>query len=292
MLKHLGQQIELLDCLSWLPAPGATEKHWWRLEPPPTPPFLKAINQLARRPYFQRLWIIQELQYANQDAIVQCGEVSVRWYYIRRALYKYRSMLPHSVIALATDLTSVGMEQLQNLSLSAKCTEPRDRVFAMMGLFPPAVARLFKPRYDIPVAGLYVQMVINTIQATWRINIHFGEDTNKSSENDRIPSGIPASIDFNDQDSRPLQVSASHASGESSAFAIHKPPHELHVSGVVHDAIEAVSGVIISSLNAKDVIRSVCECWEAVVHSSDSHESRFPTDELVWTVSMGRLRDR
>jgi hypothetical protein len=64
------------------------------------------------------------------------------------------------------------------------------------------------------------------------------------------------------------------------------------VSGVVHDAIEAVSGVIISSLNAKDVIRSVCECWEAVVHSSDSHESRFPTDELVWTVSMGRLRDR
>jgi hypothetical protein len=135
---------------------------------------------------------------------VQCGEVSVRWYYLRRALYKYRSMLPHSVIALAIDLTSIGMEQLQNLSLSAKCTEPRDRVFAMLGLFPPAVAKLFKPRNDIPVAELYVQMVINTIQATRRINILFGEDTNKSSENDRIPSWVPTSMDFNDQDSRPL----------------------------------------------------------------------------------------
>jgi hypothetical protein len=223
---------------------------------------------------------------------VQCGEVSVRWYHLRRALFKYSAMLPHSVVALATDLTSVGIEQLQNLTLGAKCTEPRDRVYAMLGLFPPAVARLFKPRYDIPVAELYAQMVINTIQETRRMNIHFGEDTNQSPGNDKLPSWVPVSIHFSDQKRRPLQVGASHASGDSSAFAIYMPPHELHVSGVLHDTIEAVSGVILSSLNAKDVIRSVRECWEAVVDSPDSLDSAFPTDELVWMIAMGRLANR
>jgi hypothetical protein len=70
-------------------------------------------------------------------------------------------------------------------------------------------------------------------------------------------------------------------------------PHELHVSDVLHDTIEVVSDVIASSLNAKDVIRSVRECWEASIDTPDPlNLSTFLTDEFLWMITMGRLRNR
>jgi hypothetical protein len=70
----------------------------------------------------------------------------VEWYYLRRG-----PMLPHFVVALTTDLTTVGIEQLQNPSLGVKGTDPRDRVYALLGLFPPAVAKLFQSEYCVLV---------------------------------------------------------------------------------------------------------------------------------------------
>jgi hypothetical protein len=135
--------------------PRCKVKVYWYLEVPLDTETLQAINKLARRSYFQRLWIIQELQYANQETIIQCGEHSARWYHLSRAFFKFRAILPHTVVALATNLTTVGIEQLQNLSLGVGCTEPRDRVYALLGLFPPALARRIKPDYSVPVPLVY-----------------------------------------------------------------------------------------------------------------------------------------
>jgi hypothetical protein len=134
-------------------------------------------------------------------------------------------------------------------------------------------------------------MVINIIEATCRINIHFGEDTNQSSEDKMMESWVPTFVDLNDRMLRPLQVGASHAAGNSCATVVHVSPHELHVNGVLHSTIQAVSDRILSLLSAKDVMSLVCVCWEQLLGSSKLDGTPDQSEEFAWSMTMGRIRD-
>jgi hypothetical protein len=53
----------------------------------------------------------------------------------------------------------------------ANCGNPHDRVYAMVGLFPPGVAELIEPDYVLAVGEVYKQMMLKIIEATKQINI-------------------------------------------------------------------------------------------------------------------------
>jgi len=122
-LEYVGKQIELMSVLEYrhLPSPDAVEQRWWQhdYDIPLEPVAVDAILNLVQRPYFERLWIIQEIQLAGPLSIVQSGNETVRWLHVRRAFSKYLTQLaraPQTSFATSQKLGSTRMLS-RNLSL-------------------------------------------------------------------------------------------------------------------------------------------------------------------------------
>lgn len=86
-LNYLGKQIEFSVGLRHR-SPDATEPHWfhgaWDL--PYDGRTWSAVTSLLRRSWFSRLWVLQEVQLANQQTVAQCGNDIISWYLLRRAI--------------------------------------------------------------------------------------------------------------------------------------------------------------------------------------------------------------
>lgn len=125
------------------------------------------VYALLHRPRFDRLWTIQEISLANRSAILQCGNDTVTWHQMQKALrllllQSFPDGSPkdlHTVLRERTDLSyPVESQDLFFVfvsALKAICRDSRDKVFATLGLLPAALSQRIKPRYDEPVLDVY-----------------------------------------------------------------------------------------------------------------------------------------
>lgn len=86
-LVCLGSEVEVTLDRCHLPTPGGQHPSW---HVPSTPlPIdgrtLLAIGRWLSRPWFGRMWIVQEVFCANKRAVVQCGSRVARWLVLHRA---------------------------------------------------------------------------------------------------------------------------------------------------------------------------------------------------------------
>jgi len=77
-LKYLGTQVEVTRGFHFVPSPNCTEFEWFhstmsRMTLPYDDDTWQAINDLLGSSWFERLWIIQEIQLANRNSILLCG---------------------------------------------------------------------------------------------------------------------------------------------------------------------------------------------------------------------------
>lgn len=69
-------------------SPEAQELEWWdrSIALPYDPLVWTAIEDLFSRRWFERLWVLQEIALANENAELYCGVDSISWYCLRRAI--------------------------------------------------------------------------------------------------------------------------------------------------------------------------------------------------------------
>lgn len=100
-----------------------------------------AICHLLSRPWFDRLWVRQEIILANSNAIVCCGTKHVAWLSFRCALVALfcKSVTgPHCIPELQTRLIDLGgfifqrvptkLVNVRETFRESKCKDPRDRI--------------------------------------------------------------------------------------------------------------------------------------------------------------------
>lgn len=141
--------------------------------------YWKAIENFESVDYFKRLWIFQEL-WAAQEAFFICGKEYLplgylvfwsAWMSIRkvftRSTKEYRHILDilrgampsfSQVLSLSrpkilTQDPTAFFQTMQKL----ECSDPHDRVFAMLGPFPTDI----NPDYNTPVVELYAKWATN-----------------------------------------------------------------------------------------------------------------------------------
>lgn len=87
-LAYLGKQIEVSNAQWIFRASNATEPDWWNLHHPLpwTMDQWASIERLFARPWFRRLWVVQEIAVANEEAVFLCGDESLSWHVLRRAI--------------------------------------------------------------------------------------------------------------------------------------------------------------------------------------------------------------
>jgi len=86
-----GSRIVFRELDEAAKAPGKQCEYCDQLEPdrpPPHAPVAEALNDLILRPWFRRVWVLQEV-YASKSLNVMCGSTQVPWILLRKCMYGY-----------------------------------------------------------------------------------------------------------------------------------------------------------------------------------------------------------
>ena len=145
----------------------------------------RAIGRLFIRPYWERLWIIQEIAMGNSQTPILCGDATVRWGHIYHGIYtfgsrhidiffsnierecheasvRYSGLNRNKLIHLWDEgEVQAGKKRPQflpmlDLGRKSTATDPRDKVYGLLGLMPPEVAAAVEPDYEKTIPEVYL----------------------------------------------------------------------------------------------------------------------------------------
>ena len=206
----------------------------------------RALYHLLVRPYWRRLWILQEVALGEQDSPVLCGTKCVLWrdiYNFSRSIELDENRFGRDIIAsvnprilnawswefardrvpynsgletsseflwkIPLSLTTLQQEQhssstnsstdatkLFNLSLGAKATDQKDRVFGILGIALISSLTDIKPDYHLSLEQVYVDFT-KTLIARGVLNIlRLAQSPIAEIDSRPPPNTIPPALDY------------------------------------------------------------------------------------------------
>lgn len=190
-------------------------------------PILGELQAFFRRSYWNRVWIIQEIVAASNLEVL-CGHEIVDW----DRFSIFLCALPHNsrwlidpkmskmISQLRTDKVdgaSVSMLQALHMSSLSESTDPKDKVFALLGLSFDKMVYVAEPTYSWTQRELCVRMTTSFIRSKNSLDIIFmGPKSSRSSL--ALPSWCP---DYTRFPSKPgLRNLVSYISGQDQKYRI------------------------------------------------------------------------
>ena len=134
----------------------------------------ESVGDLLRRPWFRRLWIWQEVRLAR-EAYLFCGNEGLPWETLRRAVsYSSRAPIPAGIgrhlvercynLITYRDYAAGVFDDLTHMledARSANCSDPRDKIFAVLGLAHKSQTRGLDPDYSKPAKAIFQNLVLH-----------------------------------------------------------------------------------------------------------------------------------
>ncbi len=275
---------------------GAKEKDWWRvnLEAEINAEQYYAIAQLLKRPWFWRVWVVQEIALAKPQAVMRCGDEELPFYYFRRGLAAFYGrygapqhlgpamMREMAVVCYGTaDMTTDKL--LQNMRMR-ECFDARDKIYGALSLFGSGIARDIVPSYEKSVAEVYRNMFLSYSRETQRLDLL--SDCKLEFAVPDLPTWVP---DW--RRPSPYVVrgqTGSRATGNSSAVP-------RCIDGSILEVVGVHSGTVKRSLSPVESSELAVRLRE--MHGWDLNSKADPAHEshrrnIAWIVSMGNFQER
>jgi len=261
----------------------------------------KALHTLFRRNYWSRLWVVQEVYYA-QSKIVCCGSSKLPWDLHKRAsdtLWQHESdpylWTGPSSFPDVQRLMALGPNSLLEVlrACRRKLSEnPRDKVFGVLGILPQDIRERLNVSYDKTVKSLYLEVTQLIVRSTHRLDvmreaIHFPVQVNFTD----LPTWCPnwAQVPENSA----LSSENFSAAGYSDAECEFKDElRKLEISAIEMDIIDT-TGVAVGTLcSLQDYLMAFLN-WRVLLLSrfniTEDEESDHPrVDDFCKTLSLGQ----
>ncbi|KAF2494412.1 HET-domain-containing protein [Lophium mytilinum] len=136
---------------------------------------VQAICNLYKRPWFERLWVWQEIRLGNSKSLLVSGHKSMLWrrFYVVSFFLLWKGEFGlgdhywtvkdrlEIVNAMMNNITQSPMASLSLRTCHSKCSEPRDRVYALMGITTDQVK--LKPDYTLPISDVYKDVLLQNL---------------------------------------------------------------------------------------------------------------------------------
>ena len=162
-----------------------------------------AIGNFFARSWFQRLWIWQEVHLASHEILVTVGTRTLSWDSLCTAIFGFHAktselddfniLLRDSVDRAFTLCQDFGNRPLPTLIDDTKdslCSDPKDRIFALLSLLPPTETNLgIIPNYAESVAVVYKDAMVRWTQKMG--NLRLLKDVEMFESPERVPSWVP-----------------------------------------------------------------------------------------------------
>ncbi|KAN0106815.1 Heterokaryon incompatibility protein (HET) domain containing protein [Hyaloscypha variabilis] len=208
-----------------------------------------AIMEFCKSEWFERLWIYQEIILSSTESSLVYGRHSINWTSFRSAAYFV--MRRSSFIPVTADLDSAtrnkrldaianlcccdarntAMESLLECAKACKCSDPRDRIFALLSLYRITSRYQITPDYTKSTHEVYEDAFKRITAAKKNLKLLTTVEMHPSNALD--PSWVP---DWS-HPNRPSRRLSLYSSGLSRA-APHFPSEKvMQVDGVVVDSI-------------------------------------------------------
>jgi hypothetical protein len=152
-LEHYGPLFE------WLQNPNSR-----------TEPAVPNLEDLISLRYFQRVWVIQEVALARTAYLhVNDGELLFSSAIMRYIQSKHRA---EGVLSWDTSFkVKADLLTCLRAGMSGQCTDPKDKVYAVLGLMEPVARSLIPINYSLKVEELYAHVAIAIIKIYKKMDI-------------------------------------------------------------------------------------------------------------------------
>lgn len=255
-LDDIGRQVTCLTDGYRFPTPGCAHPTWFktRAEIPYREDAWEAIMHLAERPWFERLWVTQEIQLASPGSILQCGKDNILWCYFRNAtscLYvksqpsmKVLHTRIEKIYRFTWPLRNKKFLDLINTTYERICVDPRDKIYGLLGLASPRLLSSVRPNYTFPVAAVYQDAFFAMLEETQSLDA-LGYCVLGDTTVHGLPSWVPDwSLPLK---SRPGGMSQAHLAVEISGLQpVLHVPNTLEVSGLKLTTVNSVSRPVLN----------------------------------------------
>lgn len=250
-LDYLGSQVDFTTGNFRAASPEAVHRDWYMsaTELPYDETTWRAVLDLLLRPWFDRLWVMQEVQLAHpRRTVLCCGRRhAIPWSHVRRAVMtlggKTRFPIPGTkarimrIRPMVMRLTNKPLHSLLAHIRDRHCSDPRDKIYGVLSIVPGDVAARIHPDYSAPVADVYREAFLVSTEQTQRIRFYSYSSSGSTKVVADMPSWVPdwtapVSLD---------NTMYAFCSSLSSSCATFEPPDMLRVWGVHCGTISAVS---------------------------------------------------
>ncbi|KAL9112118.1 MAG: hypothetical protein Q9227_003495 [Pyrenula ochraceoflavens] len=139
---------------------------------------LPGLEKLLQNPWFTRMWVVQELVVAKKIPLVGCGDTWFSWKNLtsiineRMADEIYRREHSAHLVSFAFLRQNfnfdVGIDDFVSLLLATsdrESSEPRDKIFALLGLASDRIRTSITPDYTAPITVIFQQAMAVTLKA-------------------------------------------------------------------------------------------------------------------------------
>lgn len=128
------------------------------------------LQAFLSRPWFHRIWILQEVLLAKR-AILVAGDKSVNWWALSPMRLQELSLKPALKDGLVpgiyrwTQSHVEAFDVLQALHAGRNClsTDPRDKLYALLGLVDNVTRETVTPNYEWPTEEVFIYIAMYTI---------------------------------------------------------------------------------------------------------------------------------
>jgi Heterokaryon incompatibility protein (HET) len=155
------------------------------------PQTVKSLSRLFKRPWWTRIWVVQELSLANQEAAtVRCGQRTVTWLHFLIAAYAIDSswFIVNAIICsafpderLSAFNNGIRMAQCRRVNRTdppftlldllhqhrdCESTDPKDKVYGLLGLSGNVDDIGIKPAYSQSTQEVFIDLFRRHVTAT------------------------------------------------------------------------------------------------------------------------------
>ncbi|KAM5375412.1 hypothetical protein ACJZ2D_005973 [Fusarium nematophilum] len=272
----------------------AEERTWYDIDVDLSYPdsIWSALDRLARRPWFARVWTVREILLANRLAVLQCRKASITWSLFRRAVECVldKKTLPKCRAPLMSVRTSIvngaarPLAQVLERHNKRGCFDPHDKAYGMLAMTPPKLLAAITPNYKEPVEETYKSAFLAKIDAIHRWELQGCTPDVRSIE---APSWVP---DLSEVDYYCYGSNSQLASGCSSFHFQYESPGKLKLKGVRFDPIQSVGRCALDPGSLK--LRTI-RSWEPPNLLTASYSNGRPLlDVFAITLMQHYLRER
>jgi hypothetical protein len=237
---------------------------------------LSAILLLLHRPWFERLWIRQEVHF-SEHAIIQCGIKEIPWSRFRDAAYclharqgdfesrerKLSSLKTRLdlVLQVANPHKRYWLPDLLYDTQTSHCSDPRDRIYAMLGLLVKRHQNLgIKPDYSLSVQQIFRDVLLLDVQCGRSLSMLCCCRLTEGSSLRGLPSWVPDPTDR----TRPTPLYYSRAHGGINPHATLLNEATLEVSGIQVGVIGYVHPMGSTDPSLRRRVIELCQLLEDV----------------------------